>query len=67
MLWFSVTKMKRNLGKKLNFTVETVRALVDHELHGVQGGAIQGCTMGTTKCLSTASVDKCYGKMDVTC
>ena len=59
--------MRKNLGKKLSFTTETIRALVDHELHGVQGGAIQGCTQATTVCISTGSIDKCYGILAVNC
>ncbi len=59
--------MRKNLGKKLAFNSETIRALVDHELHGVAGGAMQGCTQATTKCISTGSEGKCYGALAVNC
>lgn len=59
--------MRKNLGKKLNFKKTTIRRLVDHELHGVQGGAINGCSMFNTKCVSTGSENKCYGALAVNC
>lgn len=59
--------MKKDLGKKLSFAPETVRALVEHELHAVAGGAMQGCSEGTTKCISTGSIDKCYSHIAVNC
>lgn len=59
--------MRKNLGKKLNFKKTTIRKLVDHELHGVEGGAIKGCSMYATKCVSTGSIDKCYSGVNRTC
>ena len=62
-----VMTMRKNLGKKLRFTPETIRALVDHDLHGVGGGAIAGCSYATTKCVSTGSINKCYSALAINC
>lgn len=52
--------MKKQLGKKLALSKETLRNLSDHQLEGVAGGVTQGCA-------STSSSGNCTGTIVSDC